>query len=39
VKAVNKALADMIADGTYAKLTTELVGCSPAPQEPIKSKL
>ena len=39
VKAVNKALADMIADGTYAKLTSELVGYSPAPKEPIKSQL
>lgn len=35
--AVNKALAEMIADGTYAKLTTELVGYSPAPAEPIRS--
>ena len=39
VKAVNKALAGMIADGTYAKLTSELVGYSPAPKEPIKSQL
>lgn len=38
VKAVNKALADMIADGTYAKLTTELVGYSPAPKDPIRSQ-
>jgi polar amino acid transport system substrate-binding protein len=38
VKAVNKALADMIADGTYAKLTTPLVGYSPAPKEPIQSQ-
>jgi polar amino acid transport system substrate-binding protein len=37
VKAVNKAIADMIADGTYATLTTELVGYSPAPKDPIKS--
>ena len=37
VKAVNKALADMIADGTYAKLTTELVGYSPAPKDPIRT--
>ena len=29
----------MIADGTYAKLTSELVGYSPAPKEPIKSQL
>ena len=38
VKAVNKALAEMIADGTYAKLTTPLVGYSPAPKEPIPSQ-
>lgn len=37
MKAVNKAIADMIADGTYATLTTELVGYSPAPKDPIKS--
>jgi polar amino acid transport system substrate-binding protein len=37
VKAINKALADMIADGTYAKLTSELVGYSPAPANPIRS--
>lgn len=35
--AVNKALAEMIADGTYAKLTTDLVGYSPAPADPIRS--
>ena len=38
VKAVNKALAEMIADGTYAKLTTPLVGYSPAPKEPIPTQ-
>jgi polar amino acid transport system substrate-binding protein len=37
VKAVNKALADMVADGTYAKLTTDLVGFNPAPKDPIKT--
>lgn len=37
VKAVNKALADMIADGTYAALTTPLIGYSPAPKDPIKT--
>ncbi|WCK05450.1 transporter substrate-binding domain-containing protein [Agrobacterium tumefaciens] len=37
VKAVNKALADIVADGTYAKLTVELVGFDPAPKDPIKS--
>lgn len=36
-QAINGALADMIADGTYAKLTTELVGYSPAPAEPIRT--
>jgi polar amino acid transport system substrate-binding protein len=38
VKAMNKALADMIADGTYAKLTSELIGYSPAPAKPIPSQ-
>lgn len=38
VKAVNKALADMIADGTYAKLTVPLVGYEPAPKDPIKTQ-
>jgi polar amino acid transport system substrate-binding protein len=38
VKAVNKALADMVADGTYAKLTEPLVGYSPAPKDPIRSQ-
>ncbi len=37
VAAVNEALAEMIADGTYAELTTELVGFSPAPKDPIKT--
>lgn len=39
VKAVNKALADMVADGTYGKLTEELVGFNPAPKTPIPSNL
>ncbi len=38
VKAMNKALGEMIADGTYARLTTDLVGYSPAPADPIRSK-
>ncbi|TQY10595.1 transporter substrate-binding domain-containing protein [Rhizobium sp. rho-1.1] len=37
VKAVNKALAEMVADGTYAKLTTDLVGFDPAPKNPIRT--
>ncbi len=39
VRAMNKALADMIADGTYAKITKELVGIDPAPKSPIRSQL
>ena len=38
MKGINKALADMIADGTYAKLTSGLIGYSPAPKEPIPSQ-
>lgn len=35
--AVNKALGEMIADGTYAKLTTDLIGFDPAPKDPIRT--
>jgi polar amino acid transport system substrate-binding protein len=35
--AINKALADMIADGTYAKLTTDMIGFDPAPKNPIRT--
>ena len=35
--AINKALADMIADGTYAKLTVDLIGVDPAPKQPIRT--
>ncbi|MET0257260.1 MAG: transporter substrate-binding domain-containing protein [Methylobacterium sp.] len=35
--AINKALAEMVADGTYAKLTSELIGFDPAPKEPTRS--
>ncbi|MCP3468928.1 transporter substrate-binding domain-containing protein [Bradyrhizobium sp. CCGUVB1N3] len=38
-KAINGALADMIADGTYAKLTSDLIGFDPHPKEPIRSEL
>ena len=37
VAAINKALGEMIADGTYAKLTTDLIGVDPAPKEPIRT--
>jgi len=39
VKAYNKALADMIADGTYAKIATEIVGFDPHPKDPTRSIL
>lgn len=39
VTAVNKALAEMVADGTYGKLTEEIVGFNPAPKSPIPSNL
>lgn len=38
-RAVNQGLADMIADGTYARLTEELIGFNPAPKEPIRSQI
>ncbi|UXX82783.1 transporter substrate-binding domain-containing protein [Roseovarius pelagicus] len=37
-KALNKALASMVEDGTYAELTSDLIGFSPAPEEPIRSQ-
>lgn len=39
VKAVNQALTEMNADGTYARLTLDLVGYDPAPKAPIRSLL
>ena len=39
MRAINKALADMVADGTYERLTKELVGFSPAPKSPIRSQI
>jgi polar amino acid transport system substrate-binding protein len=38
-RAVNKALSDMVADGTYERLTKDLVGFSPAPKTPIRSQI
>jgi len=37
VAAVNKALAEMKADGTYAKLVTPIVGFDPAPKNPVRT--
>jgi polar amino acid transport system substrate-binding protein len=39
VRAMNQALAAMIADGTYGRLTSDLIGFSPAPAKPIPSNL
>jgi polar amino acid transport system substrate-binding protein len=36
-RAVNKALADMMADGTYDKILIGLIGISPKPENPIRS--
>lgn len=36
-RAVNKALADMMADGTYEKILIGQIGISPAPANPIRS--
>jgi polar amino acid transport system substrate-binding protein len=35
--AVDRALADMVADGTYAKLTKGLLGYDPSPKDPIRT--
>jgi len=37
VKAVNKALEEMVADGTYAQITKAIIGFDPYPKEPIIS--
>lgn len=39
IKALNKALAGMIADGTYEKITKGLIGYNPVPAKPIRSQL
>jgi polar amino acid transport system substrate-binding protein len=39
VKAINKAIADIIADGAYAKLTADFIGFDAAPKDPIRSNL
>lgn len=37
VAAVNKALADMKKDGTYAKVTSAIIGFDPAPKDPVRT--
>ena len=36
-RAVNEALADMQADGTYAEIMTDMIGIVPKPEKPIPS--
>jgi polar amino acid transport system substrate-binding protein len=38
VKAINKAIADIVADGTYLKLTSDFIGIDAAPKDPIRSE-
>jgi polar amino acid transport system substrate-binding protein len=38
VKAINKAIAEIVADGTYVKLTSDFIGVDAAPKEPIRSE-
>lgn len=37
VRAINEKLAEIVADGTYEKITSNLIGYSPAPEEPIRT--
>lgn len=37
VKALNEKYAEIVADGTYEKLTADLIGYSPHPEKPISS--
>jgi polar amino acid transport system substrate-binding protein len=39
VKAINQAIADMVADGTYARLTADFLSFDAAPKDPIRSNL
>ncbi len=37
VRAINEKLAEMVEDGTYERITTKLIGYSPAPEKPIRT--
>jgi len=37
VRAINAALAEMIADGTFARIAMEQIGIDPTPREPIRT--
>jgi polar amino acid transport system substrate-binding protein len=39
VKAINGALDEMVADGTYERLTADIIGYSPYPEQPIRSQI
>lgn len=39
VAAINGALEEMVADGTYAEITSDIIGYSPHPEEPIQSQI
>lgn len=39
VKAINGALSEMVADGTFAKLGEDIIGIDPTPADPIRSIL
>ncbi|MCB1715247.1 MAG: transporter substrate-binding domain-containing protein [Candidatus Competibacteraceae bacterium] len=39
VRAINQALAAMIADGTYERIAMDMIGLNPAPRQPIRSIL
>lgn len=38
VKAINRTIAEIIADGTYAKLTADFIGFDATPKDPIRSE-
>ena len=37
IRAINEKLAEVVADGTYERITSKLIGYSPAPEEPIRT--
>ena len=37
IKAINSALSEMVEDGTYAKITSNIIGYSPTPESPTRS--
>ena len=37
IRAINEELAEVVADGTYERITSKLIGYSPAPEQPIRT--